>query len=109
MKMTYSADVDAFYVYLIEGRKSARGVHVTQDWVIDVEIGGRVLGVEVFQASSYFTAAELRRLAFPAPCLPATSRLVQLETLLSQPAIHCDVKTLVRPKSPSRSVGSVTI
>ena len=52
MRMTYDEDADAVYVYAREGEKVARSEIVEDGRVVDLDLEGRLIGVEILDASS---------------------------------------------------------
>jgi len=69
MELTYDSSVDAFYFGLASGTPVAR----TSEWGpgvhLDVDARGRVLGIEVLDASRHFDAAVLAALQPPTTML----------------------------------------
>ena len=58
MKIEYSADVDALYVYLQEV-EVARSVEPDDGIVVDLDESGDVVGVELLDASTRFDGADV--------------------------------------------------
>lgn len=55
MRLEYDKDVDAAYIYISETKKVASTIKVTDDVLIDFDNKGRVLGIEVLNASKHLT------------------------------------------------------
>jgi len=55
MKLEYDKDVDAAYIYIEESRKVASTTKVTEDIMLDFDDKGRVVGIEVLNASKHLT------------------------------------------------------
>ena len=52
MRMTYDQDADAVYVYAREGATVARSEIIEDGRVVDLDTEGRLIGVEILDASS---------------------------------------------------------
>lgn len=55
MKLEYDKDVDAAYIYIEESRKVSSTTKVTDDIMLDFDNKGRVIGIEVLNASKHLT------------------------------------------------------
>jgi len=52
MKIEYDKDVDAAYIYLTDSKiKSAKTVELNENIILDYDREGKIIGVEVLQAS----------------------------------------------------------
>jgi len=51
MKITYDPDVDAAYLRFVEGQYECTTVRLTEDVAVNIAPGGRVVGIEVLDAS----------------------------------------------------------
>jgi uncharacterized protein YuzE len=51
MRFTYDDEADALYIYLHEGASIDRSIVVDDDRTVDVDAGGRPVGIEVLGAS----------------------------------------------------------
>ena len=51
MKITYDAQVDAAYLRFVEGDYECTTVRISEDVAINVAPGGKVVGIEVLDAS----------------------------------------------------------
>ena len=93
MNLTYSLNTDALYISLAPGRKSAACYQLHQDWILDVEAGGRVLGLEVLQASTFLPRRELLVLD-PPPRRQATTGCASMTGRLAELAAAIEVSQL---------------
>ena len=97
MRITYDEDVDAMYIYLIEGDHECRTVCLNDDVVLDFDARERLVGIEILDAKRVLGKGKLPRvlidsLALTAP--PATANRARR----ARPA-----RTIA--KSPARSQG----
>ena len=65
MRLTYDATVDAFLLELAPGTPVAKTIEWGPGVHVDVDARGRVLGIEVLDASTHFDAASLATLRLP--------------------------------------------
>jgi len=65
MRFTYSPTADALAIELDPKAQSVRTVPVTGDIVQDFDAQGRLIGIEILNASQYYDAAALARLGSP--------------------------------------------
>lgn len=65
MRITYSPTADALAIHLVEGRRSVGTKEITPNVFIDLDEGGRLVAVEVLNASHYYGRAQLESLATP--------------------------------------------
>lgn len=54
MKITYDREADALYIRLLNGTTNVRVDRVSEDVACDVDEDGRVVGIEILNASSVF-------------------------------------------------------
>jgi uncharacterized protein YuzE len=54
MKITYDKEANALYVRLTDGAHQVRAVRVSDDVTCDLDGEGRVVGIEILNASSFF-------------------------------------------------------
>lgn len=65
MQLTYDATVDAFQLELAPGTRVAKTIEWGPGVHVDVDARGRVLGIEVLDASTHFDVASLATLRPP--------------------------------------------
>lgn len=66
MRMTYSPDADALGIRLASGAKDVRTRELAPSTFADFDADGRLVGIEVLNASTRYELAELERLESPA-------------------------------------------
>lgn len=69
MRFTYDPEVDAIAVELAPGTKSMRTKSIGPDVNIDFDSGGRLISLEVLNASAYYATHELAAMESPAHLL----------------------------------------
>jgi uncharacterized protein YuzE len=62
MRMTYCVEADALDVELLPGAKSERTVRLSRDVLVDFDRRGRLIGVEVLNASHHYGRTALEQL-----------------------------------------------
>jgi uncharacterized protein YuzE len=62
MKITYDPEVDAMYIYLIEGRHECRTVRLNDDINLDFGDAETLVGIEILDASRVLGKGKLPRL-----------------------------------------------
>jgi len=74
MKITYDEEVDAMYIYLIDGHHKVRTVCLNEDMALDFDEQERLVGIEILDAKRVIGKGKLPRalieslaLASPAP------------------------------------------
>lgn len=65
MQMTYSPTADAVAIELVPEAPSARTQHLGPDIAADFDARGRLVSLEILNASAHYAPAELQRLAAP--------------------------------------------
>jgi len=65
MRMTYSPDVDALAIWLAPGATTIGAREIAPDTYADFDREGRLLGIEVLNASAHYDQAELEQLPRP--------------------------------------------
>ncbi len=65
MRMTYSPEVDALAIWLAPGVKTAGAREIAPGTFADFDQDGRLLGLEVLDASTYLDRAQLEQLPRP--------------------------------------------
>lgn len=58
MKMTYDREADALYIRLREPKERVEVTQVSQDVACDLDAEGRVVGIEILNASGLFQRPE---------------------------------------------------
>jgi len=64
MKLTYSRDIDAAYLYVRErigGGKAVRTPEIAPGVIVDFDVRGRVLGIEFLNASRHIPRRTLSK------------------------------------------------
>lgn len=61
MKITYDEDVDAMYIYLIEGNHQVRTVCLNEDVALDFDARERLVGIEILDAKRVIGKGKLPR------------------------------------------------
>ncbi len=51
MRLTYDEEADAIYVYVREGEHVARSEILEDGRVVDLDVAGRLIGIEILDAS----------------------------------------------------------
>jgi uncharacterized protein YuzE len=78
MNITYDKTIDAIYIHLNKGRY-AKSKKVTDDILVDVNKQGKVLGMEILDASKNITAFKPNNLIINWETLPEkSSRYLQV-------------------------------
>jgi uncharacterized protein YuzE len=65
IKLTYDAKVDAFMLLLYPHARSARTIEWAPDVFADLDTDGKVIGIEVLNASTHFDPKALEKLGSP--------------------------------------------
>lgn len=65
MRMTYSPEVDALAIWLAPGATTIGAREIAPGTYADFDKDGRLLGIEVLDASLYYDRAELEQLPRP--------------------------------------------
>lgn len=73
MRFTYDPAADALSIQLVPGAASTRTVKIAPDCNADLDARSRLVSIEILQASAYYPAADLERLA------PTSDELTLLE------------------------------
>jgi uncharacterized protein YuzE len=58
MKMTYDREADALYIRLREAKEQVEATQVSHDVACDIDAEGRVVGIEILNASALFLRPE---------------------------------------------------
>lgn len=66
MRITYSPRVDAMAVELAPTSRSVRTQHLSPDFALDFDVEGRLMTIEILNASLYYPSEVLARLESPA-------------------------------------------
>lgn len=61
MRITYDEDVDAMYIYLIEGNHQVRTVSLNDDVALDFDARERLVGIEILDARRVIGKGKLPR------------------------------------------------
>ncbi len=61
MKIRYDKEVDAMYIYVEEG-KSEYSEEIGEGVIVDISKDGKVIGMEILDASEKFSPASLSRM-----------------------------------------------
>ena len=61
MKISYDEDVDALYIYLIEGDHEVRTVRLNEDVALDFDEQERLVGIEILDAKRTLGKGKLPR------------------------------------------------
>ena len=61
MKIRYDKEVDAMYIYVEEG-KSEYSEEIGEGVIVDISKDGKVIGMEILDASEKFSTASLSRM-----------------------------------------------
>lgn len=69
MKLTYDSTVDAFQLELAPGTQVAKTIEWGPGVYVDIDARGRVLGIEVLDATAHFDAASLATMRPPVTAL----------------------------------------
>jgi uncharacterized protein YuzE len=64
MKITYDPEADALYILLRDGIPAKDAVDVEEGVTIDLDSDGRIIGIEILDASSRMTAEELTNISY---------------------------------------------
>lgn len=67
MRITYSPDVDALAIWFAPGAQTIGAREIAADTYADFDKDGRLLGIEVLNAGTYYAQSELDQLAPPGP------------------------------------------
>ena len=62
MKITYDPEVDAMYIYLVEGKHECRTVQLNDDINLDFGDGEALVGIEILDATRVLGKGKLPRL-----------------------------------------------
>src|SRR2546423_5387588 len=62
MKITYDPEVDAMYIYLVEGKQECRTVQLNDDINLDFGDHERLVGIEILDASRVLGKGKLPKL-----------------------------------------------
>src|SRR5258705_5158904 len=62
MKITYDPEVDAMYIYLVEGKQECRTVQLNEDINLDFGDQEKLVGIEILDASRVLGKGKLPRL-----------------------------------------------
>ncbi len=62
MKITYDPEVDAMYIYLVEGKHECRTVQLNDDINLDFGEGETLVGIEILDATRVLGKGKLPRL-----------------------------------------------
>ncbi len=65
MRMTYSSTADALAIWLAPGLETTGAREIAPETYADFNSAGRLLGVEVLNASAFYNRAELEQLPRP--------------------------------------------
>jgi uncharacterized protein YuzE len=65
MRLTYAPKVDALAIWFAPGARTVGAKKIAPETYADFDADGRLLGIEVLNASMFYDLAELNRL--PAP------------------------------------------
>lgn len=66
MQITYDTEADALYITFQEG-KFLRNKEVEEGIILDIGEGGTLLGMEILEASSRFSAQDLCKITLEMP------------------------------------------
>ncbi len=61
MKFEYDKEVDAAYIYLEDSVKSSRSVEIKEDIIFDLDKNGKIIGIEILNASNLLNEKSLMR------------------------------------------------
>jgi len=59
MKISYDAEADAVYIYLIEGKHECRTLRLTEEIALDIGQGELLVGIEILSAKEILGQGEL--------------------------------------------------
>lgn len=76
MKITYDPEVDAMYIYLVEGKHECRTVQLNDDINLDFGDGETLVGIEILDATRVLGKGKLPKLTINDRALewPAVNR-----------------------------------
>jgi uncharacterized protein YuzE len=83
MKITYDEDVDAMYIYLIEGDHQARTLRLNDDVALDFDEQERLVGIEILDAKRVIGKGKLPRVVIDSIALARGASIAAAPT---QPA-----------------------
>ena len=90
MAFTYDRQADALSIELVPDAMSARMVRIAPDCNADLDSRGRLVSIEILQASAHYPKAELERLA------PTSDELTLLEAAAESELAVTTLKNQIR-------------
>ncbi|MDO8537928.1 MAG: DUF2283 domain-containing protein [archaeon] len=64
MKLTYDKEADAAYIYFQKGKYEVSSDIIDKGIIVDFDKKGRMLGIEILDASKKFSIETLKKLTF---------------------------------------------
>jgi uncharacterized protein YuzE len=65
IRLTYSPEVDALAIWLAPGAQTVDAKEIAPETYADFDKNGRLLGIEVLNASTFYSADDLQQLPRP--------------------------------------------
>ena len=60
MKITYDKEANAAYLYFKKFRSVSKTLPITEDVIVDLDSKGKILGIEILNASSHVAIKDLK-------------------------------------------------
>lgn len=59
MKISYDAEIDAFYIRLLEGKHECRSVRLSDEVALNIGAGEKLVGIEILDARQVLGAGRV--------------------------------------------------